>query len=785
MMFFHFRSRILPPCAASWGRVCRVAKSGRRTLARYSYFAAAIALIGWTLAPYFLELPEDLVAPRPSSPRMLDRNGEVLADFPRPDLFRHQPVSLEDVPRSLLDATLVAEDKRFFSHDGMDYLATARATRDLLQEGRVVSGASTITQQLVKISSPAAKRNVLTKVREALTARHLEYEWSKKEILTAYFNRLDYGNHRQGCHEAARFYFGKPLGDLSLAESALLAGLPQSPSLHNPLRNPKSALKRRDWILDRLASELDYDSDAIAAAKAEPLQLFSTRRTDIAPHLASAMRSSAGDVPTIETTIDGSLQRTVNAIVREELARLRQSNTQHAALVVLDNGSGEVLAMVGSGDFTDPRGGQINGALIPRSAGSTLKPFTYVLAFEQRGLSPGSMIADIPTPYRTEEGLDLPKNYDHKHYGPVTIRYALANSLNVSAMRTLNRVGGPAPLHALLRKVGISTLAKPAAEYGLGLTIGNAEVTLLELTNAYATLARLGKFKDTRLLRHPPDPQLVSAKGGEDGIPVPTPQASYLIADILSDNNARSAAFGVRSALRLPFQCAVKTGTSSDFRDNWCIGFTRDLTVGVWVGNFDNTPMRGVSGVSGAGPIFQRTMLALHEEREATWPVQPEGLVRITIDSRTGHRFLGEVQAGQPFAQRELCLAKRLPLPVREEDYDSRHRAIIDQRFHEWFTSADNNRHAELALAQERPLDLSPKIVSPMPTAIYLLDPELPSGGHLLKLLSNLPTGARWASPTLRIVGDVAHLTPGRHEITLTDSESGSEISQKITVESL
>ena len=230
-MFFHFRSRILPRCAASWGRVGRAAKSGRRTLARYSYFAAAIALIGWTLAPYFLELPEDLVAPRPSSPRMLDRNGEVLADFPRPDLFRHQPVSLEDVPRSLLDATLVAEDKRFFSHDGMDYLATARATRDLLQEGRVVSGASTITQQLVKISSPAAKRNVLTKVREALTARHLEYEWSKKEILTAYFNRLDYGNHRQGCHEAARFYFGKPLGDLSLADL--------SPVRPRCVRNPK------------------------------------------------------------------------------------------------------------------------------------------------------------------------------------------------------------------------------------------------------------------------------------------------------------------------------------------------------------------------------------------------------------------------------------------------------------------------------------------------------------------------------------------------------------------
>jgi penicillin-binding protein 1C len=780
MMFFLPWSRAFPRCAAHWARIRRVERRGRRSLLRHSYLLVAVGIITWALTPYAFNLPPSLEALLPPSPQMLDRHGVVLDEFPRADFFRHHPVSLEEVPRSLLEATLVAEDKRFFRHDGMDYLATGRAARDLVLERRVISGASTITQQLVKISSLPVRRNVFTKLRETFTARHLEYKWTKEEIITAYFNRLDYGNHRQGCREAAHFYLGKPLADLSLAESALLAGLPQSPSLHNPLRNPASALKRRNWILGRLESELDYDAEQIAAAKAEPLLLRSFPPHPSAPHLASQLRRSEGNRPTIKTTIDGSLQRGVNEIVRRELARLKKSNAQHAAVVVLDNASGEVLALVGSGDFADPRGGQINGALAPRSAGSTLKPFTYLLAFERGGLSPGSIIADIPTPYRTEEGLDLPTNYDHKHYGPVTIRYALANSLNVSAMRTLNKVGGPTPLKQLLLQAGLTTLNKPAAEYGLGLTIGNAEVSLLELTNAFATLARLGQFRPTILLRGGPSPSLNDLHP-----PISSAATAYLIADILSDDAARTPAFGHRSALQLPFRAAVKTGTSSDFRDNWCLGFTRDLTVGVWVGNFDNTPMRGVSGVSGAGPIFHRTMLALHENREAKWLSRPEGVTEITIDTRTGHCFPTNLADRQPFAARELCLSQRMPHPVREADYDHERRALIDQRFREWFTSADNNRRNDLALAGDRPLDFTPQIISPMSTATYLLDPELPSGGQFLKLLSNLPVGARWTSSTLRINGDTAHLTPGRHAITLTDLESGTVISQRITVENL
>lgn len=744
-------------------------------------------MLGWTLLPFTTEIPKPLASPVPPSPRLLDRHGEVLEDFARTDFFRHHPVQLEEVPPALRDATLAAEDKRFHRHDGVDYLAVLRAARDAIRYREVVSGASTITQQLVKISAAPAPRNLATKVREAFTAQHLEVRWTKDEILGAYFNRLDYGNHRQGCREAARFYFGKPLGDLSLAECALLAGLPQSPSRHDPLHNPDSALKRRNWILDRLANEFDYRPETIAAAKAEPLCLDTRRPASEAPHLAAALRTTIRDEDQadIQTTIDRELQQSVTTTVERELARLAPSNVRHAAVVVLENDSGEVLALVGSGDFEDLRGGQINGALVPRSAGSTLKPFTYLLAFEEYGLSPGSLVADIPTPYRTEEGLELPKNFDHKHHGPVTIRHALANSLNVAAMRTLNKCGGPTVLAGFLRQLGFQTLSRPAREYGLGLTIGNAEVTLLELTNAYATLARLGKRQPVVLVRPSSAGPPIAPDHASAAEPVAAAQSVYLLADILSDNTSRSAAFGSHSTLRLPFPAAVKTGTSSDFRDNWCVGFTADYTVGVWVGNFDNTPMRGISGVSGAGPIFHQVMLDLYRDRTPRWLDRPTNLVDIAIDSRTGNRFPDRASLGQAFAAPELSHANRLPPLVSPRDYDRLGRALLDARYTEWFESPDNTRHDDLALTSERPRDLTPEIISPLPTATYLLDPELPSGGRLLKLLSNLPANAQWSSPTLRIEGSTAFLEPGHHEIVLTDPDSGIATSQKIQVESL
>ena len=631
-------------------------------------------------------LPGTLEEPPAAHPVLLDRNGEELTHLPREDYFRHQPASLDEIPDHLIKATLAAEDKRFFDHGGVDYAATLRAMYDNTRTKRITSGASTITQQLIKITTPPEKRNWRKKLEEVYSARRLESRWSKDEILTAYLNRLDYGSHRQGCVEAARYFFGKPLGDLSLAESALLAGLPQAPSRLNPHRNPQAALVRRNWVLDRLATEFDYADDEIARAKAEPLLLRQQVPGNPIPHLTHDFREGG------RLTIDGKLQARTFEILQEELAGIEDSNVQQGALVVIHNSTGEVLAFHGSSDFLGAHGGQINGALAPRSAGSSLKPFTYALAFQNQALFPGSIIADIPTNYQTEEGLDAPKNFDRRHHGPVSIRQALGESLNVAAMRMLNQVGGPEPLHRLLGELGLTTLTREAAEYGLGLTIGNAEVSLLELTNAYATLARLGKSWPPRF-----------TMDGETGVgeSLLTPEACYLIANVLADNAARSSAFGVDSVLRLPFPCAVKTGTSSDFRDNWCLGFTGEFTVGVWVGNFDNSPMAGISGVTGAGPIFRRTMLALHEGREAVFVTRPDSIETIQVDRRTGHRFLTQIADNTPYRKTEVCVVGHLPLPVSSSDYEAEGRALVSLEYGEWFNSEDNVQgHALLSPIQ-------------------------------------------------------------------------------------
>lgn len=729
-------------------------------------FLALLLLL--PVIPLIGPLPDKLQSPPAAHGVLLDRHGEELTHFPRKDYFRHQPATLEEIPDHLVKATLVAEDKRFFEHPGIDYLASARALYENTRTNRITSGASTITQQLIKISTPKEKRTLGKKLSEMMLARRLESRWSKDQILTAYLNRLDYGSHRQGCAEAANYFFKKPLADLSLAESALLAGLPQAPSRLNPRRNPQAALERRNWILDRLASEFDYSADTIDFAKSEPLHLANPEAENPIPHLTNQFSESS------RLSIDSNLQRETFDILDSELAKLDQKNVQHGALVVIENATGEVLAFHGSSDFESANSGQVNGALALRSAGSTLKPFTYALAFQNQGLYPGTIIADIPTDYQTEEGLHAPKNYDRRHHGPVSIRHALGNSLNVSAMRMLNQLGGPEPLHTLLNELDLK-LPREASEYGLGLTIGNAEVSLLSLTNAYATIARLGE--------HLP-PTLIHDTQSNSTYPL-SRESCYLIADILADNQARSAAFGNDSILRLPFPCAVKTGTSSDFRDNWCLGFTAEFTVGVWVGNFDNTPMAGISGVTGAGPIFHQTMMALHQDHVPIFPSRPSSLVTISVDERTGHHFPIPPKKGTPYYKQETCPKERLPLPVSSQDYHPDKRALLSLNYAEWFQSDDNVKGHAFALSDSRPVaTLNLQCLTPLPGATYYLDPELPGSTDQLKLIANLPN-VTWTSGTLGISGEKATLTPGIHQLQLTHPETGQTISCEFKVEEL
>jgi penicillin-binding protein 1C len=765
-------SRFIPQRIVAWLRVLKLRLPDKRRFIRGSLAVALLAGIAWFSAPFCVSLPAGLLENPNASPVLVDRHGTPITRLTLPDSSRCAPVTAAELPTDLIHCTLAAEDKRFHEHSGVDLLATGRAARDFLKQRRVVSGASTITQQLIKISSPPTKRRPLTKLYEALAARRLEMMWDKQRILTAYLNRLDYGNLRTGAAEAARFYFQKPLTDLSLAECALLAGLPQAPSRLNPLRHPQRATARRDLVLHRLSLLGKTDPDRITAALKEPLGLRPLRETRPAPWLA-ALTPPAGD-PKIRTTLDLTLQTDVEAIVREETARLRNANLRHAAVVVVHNLSGGILALVSSADWNDPRGGQFNGALAPRSPGSTLKPFTYLLAMERNHRTPASILADIPSPFRTPEGLDLPQNYDQAYRGPVTLRNALACSLNVPAMRELNALGGPAPLHDLLATLGLTTLGDDPHAAGLGLTLGNAPVRLLELTNAYSTLARGGV--------HLP-PVLFPAAEPPAAIKLPLSATScFLIADILSDPAARAPSFPPGGPLDLPFRCAVKTGTSSDFRDNWCVGFTSEFTVGVWAGNFENQPMKGISGVSGAGPVFHRTMLRIHRDHAPTWFPRPEGLVDITIDCRDGK----SIPAGScnDHLRREIVPADRVPENITTADYDEDGRILLDPTYTAWFASSHNLRRAELALDPAPTRMLPLKIITPANGTTLLLDPEIPSGSDKLRPVTNLPGTARWSSATLRIVAaspePVIHLTPGTHTLTATDPRTGT--SQNITL---
>lgn len=716
---------------------------------------------GWWGLPWLVGLPD--LAPPEASPVFLARDGTPLRHLLDEDGTRKAaPVTYEEVPTVLRHAMLAAEDKRFFSHGGIDLLAIARAAWDNARAGKIVSGASTIHQQLIKNSTPReGKRTPGIKLREALQARRLAMSWSPEDVLAAYLNRISFGNNMTGIMMAASGYFHKPLTDLTPAECALLAALPQSPARWNPFRDVKAVLPRQKAILTKMHDLGWLSAEELQTALAQEIVIQRFSGGFAAPHVVEVVKGSE----TSRTTLDALLQQQVETIIAQRITALREKNVSHAAVVVIDNASGDVLALAGSRDFFAKDGGQINGTWVPRSPGSALKPFTYLIAFE-RGASPGSIVADLPVEFRSPTGIYKPENYALRSYGPMTYRAALGNSLNISAVRVLDSIGGAETLLAKLRELGLGTLTEPAEHYGLGLTIGNAPVRLLELTNAYATLARLGLHKPWRLQDTPSEGRRVFPE-----------KECYLIADILSDNQAREMAFGAHSPLRLPFRCAAKTGTSTSFRDNWTLGFTADFTVGVWVGNFDNTPMQDVSGVTGAGPVFRDVMLHLHEHREAKWLAQPAGIVRARIDPRTGKRLTPQTPPSR-LSRDELLTEDHLPPVAAAEDYDSRGRVILPREYAAWASSRENWLGDLVTVAGE---DARPqlRITNPIAGTVVRLDPDIPGGGSRLLLQAEGAREPRWSSSTLEIRVEGAHamafLKPGRHEIDVTDSATGQK----------
>ena len=743
-----------------------------RAVMRRLYPGSIVATLGVLLiAGHFaltlVPIPPALLRPPIQSIALLDRNGIPLRESRVAERFSHE-LALADVPPHVVAAVLAAEDKRFFSHHGIDWLATGRALVAGLTHGRIVSGASTITQQLVKISN-RRPRSLRAKLIESLTALRLEQSWTKEQILTAYLNRLDFGNLNIGLAAAADYYFGKPVSDLSEAEAAFLAGLPRNPRKLNPHVAPDAARRRQVTVLERMRANRQLDSAHFDRAIAETLALRPPQRRFRAPHFVEMVLQQLPETPAaqVRTTLDFRLNERVEEIVRERLAQLREQNVRNAAAVVIDNATGDVIALVGSENYFSPGAGQVNGAWAQRSAGSALKPFTYLLALE-RGATPATIVADVRTSFPAAGGFYRPENYNRRCYGPVRYRTALASSLNIPAVKVLLAAGGPTALHERLRECGLTTLNRPPEVYGLGLTLGNCEARLLEMTNAYASLARLGEFRPWRVL---PKSTISAHRYSR-------PELVWQIADILRDNSARTLAFGMNSALRFDYPVACKTGTSTDFRDNWTIAFTPEFSVGVWAGNFDGAPMREVSGVTGAGPILHAIFDYLHTNYGTSWYRTPDQIVERTVDPLTG-KLLAD---GDGRGVREKFLADQLPAPESLADYDAAGRVRLSAEFSEWFRSAENGLrdHAVLANDGEQLL-----IASPLAGSVYVVDPDIPSSRRI-PLIADGSAKVQWQSDSLVCRSDgtanFAEATEGEHLLVAIDQASGRRAETRIRI---
>jgi penicillin-binding protein 1C len=559
----------------------------------------AAPLVGWALlwgavrlAPY---PGERLDGPLtfPESRRIRAADGTLLREVAGPDGTRALWRPLAELSPWLPEATIAVEDARFFHHAGVDLRAVARALLQDLRHGGVVSGASTLTMQLARLLGHQP-RSTRGKLGQSFDALRIERRLDKQTILEQYLNRAPYGAGCTGAEAASLRYFGKPSSHLSLAEAALIAGLPKAPTDLNPLKYPQAAIARQHLVLDRLLATGKISNEQHAQALTEPLKLQSSSDAPAAMHFTDFILSLAPPAGEVATTLDLDLQRPIERMVERHVQALALGGLTNAAVLVLDNRNCDILAMVGSADYWNENGGAVNGALALRQPGSALKPFTYALGFE-RLYTPASVIGDIDTQYLGASGEIMhTRNYSHKVSGPVLLSEALGRSLNIPAVRVAKTVGIEALLQRL-RAAGFASLKGSAAHYGLGLTLGNGEVTLLELAQGFAMLARGGLACSAQAL---------------SGTAQPTPRrvfsepVSYLVTAILADEGLRMRAFGAANPLLLGFPMAVKTGTSTNWRDSWAVGFTERHTVAVWAGDFQNRPMQQLSGAIGAGPLF-------------------------------------------------------------------------------------------------------------------------------------------------------------------------------------
>ncbi|MBN8809299.1 MAG: penicillin-binding protein 1C [Sphingomonas sp.] len=649
---------------------------------------------------------------RPSEAWLYDRHG-VLIDSSRVDFERRRLAwtPLDHVAPAVPATIVAAEDHRFYSHGGVDWLASFAALRDRV-EGKPSRGASTLSMQVAGFLAPdlarPGARGWLDKLRQMRAAWAIDGAWRKDQILEAYLNLAGYRGEAQGIGAAALGLFGKTPDALSRDDAVMLTAL-----LPEPQAAP-AAIARRACAVSHDSDCSRFEGEAYAmTGPARSLQLD----PGLAPHLAARLLTKPG--LRVTTTLDAAIQRIAIVALKRQLLELGGSRARDGAVVVLDNATGDVLAYVGGigGNSTAPA---VDGASAYRQAGSTLKPFLYAQAIERGYLTAASILDDSPVQLDTASGLYVPQNYDKGFKGPVSVRSALAGSLNVPAVRTLLLVGVDA-FRDRLWDTGYKGLVEDGDYYGFSLALGSAEVSLLEQANAYRSLANAGRWAPWRLTAS--DPRAA-------GRAITTPQAAWIVGDMLSDPNARAVTFGLDSSLRLPFWAAAKTGTSKAMRDNWCVGFSDRFTVAVWVGNVEGDAMRAVSGTSGAAPVWRDVMLALHAGRPSRQPPMPGGIEARSI------RFADNIE--QP--RRDYFLAGTGMSVIAAAPGESRR----------------------------------PKIANPVSGSIYALDPDIPIDRQRLAVAVTGDAAAHHLKLDDRDLGDAAAaplILPGRgrHRLALLD----------------
>lgn len=667
---------------------------------------------------------------RPSA-RIFDRHGALLYEILPPEQGRNTPVALSDIPSHCRAAVIATEDANFYAHSGVDPIGIARAVWINLRGGDWVAGGSTITQQVARmVFLDPTDRSAKRKFQEMILALRLETAYTKDEVLALYLNQAYFGNLAYGIEAASRAYFGKPTPQLSLAECALLAGVLQGPAIYDPLQNLDAAKARQTVALRLMTERGDITPAQAEQAEAELLAFAAAPFPIQAPHFVMAVWTQlARDYPDrlyqdgldVYTTLDLTWQQTAERVAQQQLDALNDptrtdrppANADSAALVALNPHTGEILAMLGSPNYFNARiSGAVNGALALRQPGSTLKPFTFAAAMNPARSTPwtaATVVNDVITAFTTRKGeLYVPNNFGNVEHGLVTVREALASSYNIPAVLALDDIGVP-EMVSLAARAGMTSLSENP-DLDLAVTLGGGEVRLLDLTQAYAVFANGGYRVQPVYIRR------VEVRGGDilyDWTPPPLtqrlidPRVAWLITDILSDDAAREPSFGRGSALSIGRPAAAKTGTTTDTRDNWVVGYTPSVVVGVWVGNPDNRAMTGATGLTGAGPIwhhFLRQILA--GTPSESFPPPPDGMVRVVVCATDGLRATPTCPSQRP----------------------------------EWFiegTEPTETSRPVLA-GSSNPVD----IVSPHQGAIYQLSAAMPRDAQRIRFDLNAPADA-------------------------------------------